>query len=324
MPQKQLTLTPTIRRIHSDSCIIRKSDVLRTKFCLTCAWFAKQENLNPKFTPPAETRNPPSISNKKPDTYPKSENDDITISEHAPSISTMLTDLNQIGFGIEDDDYGIIIYQGSFPWDPYGRIGKPRERHALMSAAGIEEVPEMDISENDTPILLQRDNYWLERNWTAIRAMWQYYKTRQNEDKRPHSWILHLYYFTNPELIIRYYDWLRRQGIDVPQRKLVRHGDHHSHLQPIPGDNVCLCYCCGPNYCNWTEGDHLEPFTFDEETRARITTRENQLRQEWQANYEQEAESRRAYIQANVTPNLDAIYDSDNSSISSTSVEILL
>ena len=117
-----------------------------------------------------------------------------------------------------------------------------------------------------------------------ILETWDVYKRRPVTDQRPHSWILQIFYFNEPELVVSYYDWLRSQNIDIPSRQVIYH-QHSSikHLRPRKGDNICLCYCCGPDNCTWTDTDHADPYHFDQWTRDDIARRERELRDNWSA-----------------------------------------
>ena len=171
-----------------------------------------------------------------------------------------------------------------------GRIGIPKERYQVDTIPNLpEEVPKRR-GKDRIPYDLIHDagegqaNRILWRYEREILETWDVYKRRPVKDQRPHSWILQIFYFNEPELVVSYYDWLRSQNIDIPSRQVIYH-QHSSikHLRPRKGDNICLCYCCGPDNCTWTDTDHANPCHFDEWTRDDIARRERELRDNWSA-----------------------------------------
>ena len=140
----------------------------------------------------------------------------------------------------------------SCPW-AIGRSGHPRHCNIAWVNASSSFFQVLNLP------------YCISHMWNYFLVEWAHESDKYKLDERPYGWLLRLLYFRNPLYIVRFFNWLNEQGIKVDCREVVRHQVLRIwHLRPRRGDNVCLCYCCGPKYCTWPPEWHKEPIYMEE------------------------------------------------------------
>ena len=291
---KEKELIPRIRRIHSDTCIVREKYLLSNKFCLTCTYFKRKE------TNTKEEKDTDINSGGHPQTTIQIETgkDLLWFKQAVKSSFACGTSDTTSRMKTKISEYTEYTYAGN-PWrihvdwdhpmnyaiyDSGGRLGRPREISRLRQLPGVKEEHYHEFRTKKLDFIHE-----VKMKAYEIIATWDAYKNPGKCDLRPHSWIVNTLYFTEPEVVVKYFDWLRKQHINVPSRTVVYHQNRRlKHLRYIPGDNVCLCDCCGPKCCSWTPEEHQQVVQHGDYIRAGIEQREALLREQW-IGYEERA-----------------------------------